>query len=129
MPPRPRSESPETPEITEAPGKSEVPDQTTPAARQPEMPDQLEAGAGITTPDNRAAVALRIPLPTALLPGNVDAKRLLWFGSLGALAVAGILEWPVALVVGAGSVVAERFARQPTDPATRSPITERPLAE
>jgi hypothetical protein len=47
-------------------------------------------------------------LPT---PAGVDGKRLLWFGGLGALATIGLLDWPVAAVVGAGSIIASRFAR------------------
>jgi hypothetical protein len=43
---------------------------------------------------------------------NVDAKRVLWLGGLAALAAVEIIEWPVALVVGAGSYVAEWMARQ-----------------
>jgi hypothetical protein len=37
---------------------------------------------------------------------------MLWWGGLAALAAIEIIEWPVALVVGAGSVVAEGLARQ-----------------
>jgi hypothetical protein len=36
----------------------------------------------------------------------------LWWGGLAAVAAVGIVEWPVALVVGAGSYVAERLVRQ-----------------
>jgi hypothetical protein len=37
---------------------------------------------------------------------------MLWWGGLAALAAVEIIEWPVALVVGVGSFVAERMARQ-----------------
>ncbi|GAA3368279.1 hypothetical protein GCM10020367_06010 [Streptomyces sannanensis] len=37
---------------------------------------------------------------TARLPGTPVAKDLVFYGGLGALAVAGALEWPVALAVG-----------------------------
>ncbi|WP_020661198.1 hypothetical protein [Amycolatopsis benzoatilytica] len=37
-------------------------------------------------------------------------KRVLWWGGLAALATVGILEWPVAAAVGAGSYVAEKLA-------------------
>jgi hypothetical protein len=57
--------------------------------------------------DERVGVAgLRLPMPA-----GVDGKRLLWFGGLGALATIGLLDWPVAVVVGAGSIIASRFAR------------------
>jgi hypothetical protein len=72
---------------------------------------KLEARVGAGGHD--AAAGLRIPLPAALVPNGTDAKRLLWLGGLGALAVVGVLEWPVALAVGAGSLVAERLAREP----------------
>ncbi|MFC3578219.1 hypothetical protein ACFOZ0_34180 [Streptomyces yaanensis] len=37
---------------------------------------------------------------TARLPGRPPAKDLAFYGALGAMAVAGALEWPVALAVG-----------------------------
>jgi hypothetical protein len=54
-----------------------------------------------------------------LLP---DPKRLLWWGGLAALAAVEVIEWPVAVVVAAGSYVAERMARQDNrrDAAQRS---------
>ncbi len=57
------------------------------------------------------------PGPSLQLPGMpfpVDPKRVLWWGGLAALATVGVLEWPVAAVVGAGSYVAERWARDDT---------------
>lgn len=50
-----------------------------------------------------------MPLPGV---GNVDPLRLLWLGGLAALATIEIIEWPVALTLGAGSYVAEQLARQ-----------------
>lgn len=37
---------------------------------------------------------------TSRLPGRPSAKDLVFYGGLGAMAVAGALEWPVALAVG-----------------------------
>lgn len=37
---------------------------------------------------------------TSRLPGRPSGKDLLFYGGLGAMAVAGALEWPVALAVG-----------------------------
>ncbi|WP_369251911.1 hypothetical protein [Streptomyces sp. R41] len=37
---------------------------------------------------------------TARLPGTPPAKDLAFYGGLGAMAVAGALEWPVALAIG-----------------------------
>jgi hypothetical protein len=50
----------------------------------------------------------RLPVPAGFA-GGIDPARLLWWGGLAAVAVVGIVEWPVALVVGAGSYVAERL--------------------
>lgn len=57
-----------------------------------------------------ASGGFRLPLPGELA-GGMDPKRLLWLGGLAALAAVEVIEWPVALVVGAGSYVAERLAR------------------
>jgi hypothetical protein len=51
-----------------------------------------------------------LPMPGALL-AEPTGKRLLWIGGLGAMVTIGLLEWPVAVAVGAGSYVAERLAR------------------
>ena len=37
---------------------------------------------------------------TSRLPGIASTKDLVFYGGLGAMAVAGALEWPVALAVG-----------------------------
>jgi hypothetical protein len=91
---------------------------------QPARSEPLEARADVGAAGREATAGLRIPLPASLMPNGADAKRLLWFGGLGALAVVGVLEWPVALAVGAGTVVAERLAREQRPPAaTASPTT------
>jgi hypothetical protein len=53
-----------------------------------------------------------MPLPLPGLPFGIEPKRLLWYGGLAALATVGVLEWPVAAVVGVGSYVTERMARE-----------------
>ncbi len=50
----------------------------------------------ITLPDD---------LGTVRLP---DPERLAYYGGLAALAVFGILDWPVAIVLGIGHVLAEQ---------------------
>jgi hypothetical protein len=57
---------------------------------------------------------IRLPLPALSLPAMPATvpKRALWWGGLAALAVVGVVEWPVAAVVGAGSYVAERLSRE-----------------
>jgi hypothetical protein len=64
-------------------------------------------GAGILG----ALGGLQLPLPVGFA-GGIDPARLLWWGGLAAVAAVGIVEWPVALVVGAGSYVAERLVRE-----------------
>jgi hypothetical protein len=75
-------------------------------------------------------VNVRVPVVRATVPGVDAAKqqtmsaahsvrshlppldRLLYYGGLGAAAVAGALEWPVAVAAGAGVWVATRARRQ-----------------
>lgn len=68
-----------------------------------------------------SGITLRLPLPHLSLPtvGDIDAKRMFWYGGLGAMATIGILDWPVALVVGAGTVIAARSRRAATPPTSR----------
>lgn len=56
------------------------------------------------------AVRSRLPEPTT--------NRVLWFGGLAGLAALGVIEWPVAGVVAAGTYVAARWARaaEPDEP-------------
>lgn len=44
------------------------------------------------------------------MPSGIPG-RVLWWGGLAALAVFDVVEWPVAILVGAGSWVAERYAK------------------
>jgi hypothetical protein len=52
-----------------------------------------------------------LPLPVGLA-AVIDPQRLLWWGGLGAVVAIGVIEWPVAVAIGVGSYVAERFARE-----------------
>jgi hypothetical protein len=65
--------------------------------------------SGMTLP----VVHATIPRPHVDLP-PMDSKRgrVLWLGGLGTLAVIGVLDWPVAVVVAAGAWVAEERARE-----------------
>jgi hypothetical protein len=49
---------------------------------------------------------LHLGMPTGL-PG-----RMLWWGGLAALAAFDVVDWPVAVLVGAGSWVAEQYAKE-----------------
>jgi hypothetical protein len=67
-------------------------------------------GSGGGQPKSLGALAgFRLPLPGM---GDVDPLRLLWLGGLAALVTIELIEWPVALAVGVGSVVAEHLARE-----------------
>ena len=53
-----------------------------------------------------------LPLPG--MPMGMPAStagRVLWWGGLAALAAFDIVEWPVAVLVGTGSWVAEQYAK------------------
>ena len=56
----------------------------------------------------------QLPLPgagmAAAMPTGTPG-RVLWWGGLTALAAFDIVEWPVAIVVGAGEWVAEQYAK------------------
>src|SRR5919112_6014931 len=54
-----------------------------------------------------------------------DRKRLLYYGALGVLAVAEIVEWPVAVAIGVGTEVARRTA----GPTGAGPAAGRPLGQ
>ncbi|HXT45416.1 MAG TPA: hypothetical protein VN748_15080 [Pseudonocardiaceae bacterium] len=88
---------------------------------------QAEIGAAVHQPATGQTqgflAGLQLPLPGM---GNVDPLRLLWLGGLAALATIEIIEWPVALTLGAGSYIAERLARQEVLQEVRPKITAGP---
>ena len=56
----------------------------------------------------------RLPLPGMGMPVAMPTGlpgRVLWWGGLAALAAFDIVEWPVAIIVGAGEWVAEQYAK------------------
>ena len=56
---------------------------------------------------------MSLPIPDQVrqhLPDPVD-NRVLWYGGLAGLAAVGVIGWPVAGVVAAGTYVAEHRAR------------------
>jgi hypothetical protein len=80
-----------------------------------EAPSGASIPSGTTVESDTAArrnPTPSLPLPLPGLSFGIDPKRLLWYGGLAALATVGVLEWPVAAVVGVGSYVAERMARE-----------------
>ena len=95
-------------------------------------PEQRKVGAhtGLTVPVLVPEVHIRrlplprvgvghMPVPRVYAPVRhaVESRlperstnRLVWFGGLAGLAVFGVIDWPVAAVVAAGTYVAERRA-------------------
>lgn len=71
--------------------------------------------AATSRPDARRAAAvvldkhsLRVTLPDDLGTVRVpEPQRLAFYAGLAALAVLGVVEWPVALVLGIGHMLAE----------------------
>jgi hypothetical protein len=61
------------------------------------------------------------PMPVPGLPFGIEPKKALWWGGLAALAAVEVIEWPVAVVVGVGSWVAERWAREDARRAGNQP--------
>jgi hypothetical protein len=89
--------------------------ETHPGQAHPASETEAPSGSAIP-PGTEAKSEARTngPVPSPPLPGlpfSVDPKKALWWGGLAALATVGVLEWPVAAVVGVGSYVAERWAR------------------
>ena len=64
---------------------------------------------------DRAGMAVpgmpRIAMPGLTLPSG-RTGTFLWWGGLAAVAALGVVDWPVAALIGAGTWVAERHARQ-----------------
>lgn len=123
MPTRARSES-------DAPGSADK--QTSAGSADKQTDDsapataKAEVGAAVHQPATGRSqgflAGFQVPLPGM---GNVDPLRLLWLGGLAALATIEIIEWPVALTLGAGSYIAERLARQDVLEEIRSKVVAR----
>jgi hypothetical protein len=52
-----------------------------------------------------------VPRPQLRMPGGVPGY-VIWWGGLAALAAFGVVDWPVAAVVAAGTWVAQQQAKQ-----------------
>ena len=93
-----------------------VPKPRTPQGDKRSVPEKSEAAGerqaqhgGVTLP----VVHARVPMPSIGLPAASSVPgRVLWLGGLGALAVFGAVDWPVVVVVAAGTWVAEQRARE-----------------
>jgi hypothetical protein len=60
--------------------------------------------------------APHVPVPHVAMPTGM-AGRVLWWGGLATAAAFGVVDWPVAVLVGAGSWVAEQYAKTAQHPA------------
>ncbi|MDX3854861.1 hypothetical protein [Streptomyces sp. AK02-01A] len=58
---------------------------------------------------NARATGAKLKAPTPSMP---SPKRLAFYGGLGALAVLGAIDWPVAVAIGAATVVARSGRRE-----------------
>jgi hypothetical protein len=69
---------------------------------------ESQQGAGPGQQEGIAGMPMQLSLPDSI---QVDPKRLLWYGGLVAVGALGVIEWPVVAAVGAGTYVAEHFAK------------------
>jgi len=65
----------------------------------------VDRAASLAQQKRTMSVTLPDGLGTVRLP---EPERLAYYGGLAALAVFGILDWPVAIVLGVGHVLAEQ---------------------
>jgi hypothetical protein len=63
---------------------------------------------------------------TGLLP---SPEQLVYYGGLGLMAALDVIEWPVALAIGAGTAIARRQSPRPLLPAGRPRETTNRAAE
>jgi hypothetical protein len=78
-------------------------------AETPKREKEKEKESTLVTPRRGPELPLpgmHVGMPTGL-PG-----RVLWWGGLAALAAFDVVDWPVAVLVGAGSWVAEQYAKE-----------------
>ena len=113
MPPQTRStkQAGSTNEAGPSSMQSEIESQLETDAQQAQAKQATKAERREDAERGPSIGGLRLPMPGNLL-SEPAGKRLLWIGGLGAMATLGLLEWPVAVAVGAGSLIAERLARQ-----------------
>jgi hypothetical protein len=76
---------------------------------------------------SRQEVGHAVDVARTLLP---PPERIAYYGALGVLAAFGVLEWPVAAAIGAGTLIARRGwegrSGSPARRTQRSPAAERP---
>ncbi|GAA3789685.1 hypothetical protein GCM10022226_05580 [Sphaerisporangium flaviroseum] len=82
------------------PSRTREPRRTAATARRRAAPGGTAAG------EERAAQRPEVTLPVVGTVAVPSADRLVFYAALGVLAAFEIIEWPVALVVGAGHFLA-----------------------
>jgi hypothetical protein len=81
---------------------------SSPASSQEKKPAQASGQhlPGVHVPVPGLPVhGVHVAMPTG------TTGRVLWWGGLAAVAAFGVVDWPVAVLVGAGSWVAEQYAK------------------
>ena len=102
--------------------ESTTPKKTTGAERNTEGEERKDGGMPrLPLP----GIGMPVAMPTGL-PG-----RALWWGGLAALAAFEVVDWPVAVLVGAGEWVAEQYAKsaaqnRPADQSNAAPKSPSP---
>lgn len=87
--------------------------------RMPRMPQMKRMTEGTMQETARAVETARTFLP--------PPERMLYYGALGALAVFGLVEWPVAAAIGAGTMIAQRARRGGMERQEQGIDTERAM--
>lgn len=64
----------------------------------------------------RSTPVLELPVP-----GSGSGPRLLYYAGVAALGVAGVVEWPVAAAIAAGTYIASRSRSAPAQPLPPGP--------
>jgi hypothetical protein len=93
--------------------------------RRPDLPSPRDvARAASAAPRQVARAASAAPRGVARAAGAATTvlpprDQLLYYGGLGVAAVAGVIEWPVAVAVGAGLAIARRSRQEDTKQGDR----------
>jgi len=84
--------------------------------------DEEREGAQRSVPSRerarRAAITVPVRVPAIRMPAGT-AGNVIWWGGLAAVAALGVVDWPVAAIVAAGTWVAEQQSRQAAEQRSR----------
>ncbi|MHB1876228.1 MAG: hypothetical protein ACYCPF_15375 [Streptosporangiaceae bacterium] len=81
------------------------------ATRKGPVPRQRGGPAAEAGQPGRSVPVPHVHAPSIRMPSGLRGN-VLWWGGLAGLAVFGVIDWPVAAVVAAGTWVAEQRSRQ-----------------